>query len=173
MERKASPLQGPDHLPGPEGRQARRRAAWSTTVIFSQPALEGHHRDVVRPDEAVLYAPIDVILSDTSSVQSDIVYLDTARLGRISRRGIEGAPTLVVEILSPSTGLIDRRTKRQLYARHGVRSPPPRPGPNPGSCETTASGPTFAPLTSMLSTLTTSTSASPVTPLMEPRTAAS
>jgi hypothetical protein len=35
MERKASSLQGPDHLPGPEGRQARRHAAWSTTVIFS------------------------------------------------------------------------------------------------------------------------------------------
>ena len=27
---------------------------------------------------------------------------------------------MVVEILSPSTGLIDRSTKRQLYARHGV-----------------------------------------------------
>jgi len=38
----------------------------------------------------------------------------------VSGRGIEGAPTLVVEILSPSTTLIDRSTKRQLYRRHGV-----------------------------------------------------
>lgn len=68
----------------------------------------------------VLYAPIDVILSETSIVQPDLVYLDPARLGAISRRGIEGAPTLVIEILSPSTTLIDRSTKRQLYARHGV-----------------------------------------------------
>jgi len=68
----------------------------------------------------VLYAPIDVILSETSIVQPDLVYLDTARLGAISRRGIEGAPSLVIEVLSPSTAVIDRNTKRQLYARHGV-----------------------------------------------------
>ena len=68
----------------------------------------------------VLYAPLDVILSESAIVQPDIVYLDRARLGAISRRGIEGAPTLVVEILSPSTTLIDRSAKWQLYARHGV-----------------------------------------------------
>jgi Uma2 family endonuclease len=68
----------------------------------------------------VLYAPLDVILADTSIVQPDIVYLDPARLGAISQRGVEGAPTLVVEVLSPATTLIDRRTKHQLYARHGV-----------------------------------------------------
>jgi Uma2 family endonuclease len=68
----------------------------------------------------VLYAPLDVILSESAIVQPDIVYLDQTRLERISRRGIEGAPTLVVEVLSPSTAAIDRSTKRNLYARHGV-----------------------------------------------------
>jgi Uma2 family endonuclease len=68
----------------------------------------------------LLYAPLDVILSDTSIVQPDIVYLDPARLPAISHRGVEGAPTLVVEVLSPGTTLIDRSTKHQLYARHGV-----------------------------------------------------
>ena len=67
-----------------------------------------------------LYAPLDVILSDTSIVQPDITYLNPARLGAISRRGIEGPPTLVIEIASPSTLLIDRDTKRQLYRRYGV-----------------------------------------------------
>src|SRR5438552_18451989 len=42
----------------------------------------------------VLLSPLDVILSDTSIVQPDIVYLDPARLGAVSGRGIEGAPTL-------------------------------------------------------------------------------
>jgi Uma2 family endonuclease len=53
-------------------------------------------------------------------VQPDLVYLDAARLPTVSARGLEGPPTLVVEILSPTTTLIDRSTKRQLYARYGV-----------------------------------------------------
>jgi len=68
----------------------------------------------------VFYAPIDCILSETTVVQPDLVYLDTTRLSIVSDRGIEGPPTLVVEILSPTTTLIDRSTKLQLYARHGI-----------------------------------------------------
>lgn len=68
----------------------------------------------------VLFAPIDCILAETTIVQPDLVYLDTTRLPLVSARGIEGAPTLVVEILSPSTALIDRSTKLQLHARYGV-----------------------------------------------------
>ncbi len=68
----------------------------------------------------VFFAPIDCILGETTVVQPDLVYLDTTRLPLVSGRGIEGPPTLVVEILSPATTLIDRGTKRQLYARHGV-----------------------------------------------------
>jgi Uma2 family endonuclease len=69
----------------------------------------------------VFYAPIDCILSDITIVQPDLLFLDTTRLNLVSRRGIEGPPTLVVEILSPSTTAIDRSTKRQLYAKYGVR----------------------------------------------------
>jgi Uma2 family endonuclease len=68
----------------------------------------------------LFYAPIDCILSDITIVQPDIVYLDTGQLGIITSRGIEGPPTLVVEILSPSTIQIDRGVKSQLYARYGV-----------------------------------------------------
>jgi len=68
----------------------------------------------------ILFAPLDVILGETTVVQPDLVYPDTTRLSLVSGRGIEGPPTLVVEILSPATTIIDRSTKRQLYARHGV-----------------------------------------------------
>jgi Uma2 family endonuclease len=68
----------------------------------------------------VLYAPLDCILSDITVVQPDIVFLASDRRGLISPRGIEGPPTLVIEILSPSTTQIDRTTKLQLYARYGV-----------------------------------------------------
>jgi Uma2 family endonuclease len=68
----------------------------------------------------VLLSPLDVILSDTVIVQPDLIYLESSRLGAISHRGVEGPPTLVVEVLSPSTVLPDRTAKRQLYARHRV-----------------------------------------------------
>jgi Uma2 family endonuclease len=76
------------------------------------------------PGGLLLHAPLDVILADspeeTSIVQPDILYLAPDRLALASRRGIEGGPTLAVEILSPSTRAIDRVTKRRLYARYGV-----------------------------------------------------
>jgi Uma2 family endonuclease len=68
----------------------------------------------------VLCAPLDVILSDRTIVQPDIVFLATDRVGRISERGVEGGPTLVVEILSPSTRETDRNAKLRLYASYGV-----------------------------------------------------
>ncbi len=68
----------------------------------------------------IFVSPIDCILSDVTIVQPDIVHVETVRLPAISARGIEGPPTLVVEILSPSTIQIDRNVKFQLYARHGV-----------------------------------------------------
>jgi Uma2 family endonuclease len=68
----------------------------------------------------VFFAPIDVILADTTIAQPDLVYLDQARTGLVSQRGIEGAPALVVEVLSPTTTRTDRTTKLRLYARYGV-----------------------------------------------------
>ena len=77
-----------------------------------------------RPGGLLLYAPLDVILADrpdeTSIVQPDILYVAPDRMSLTSRRGLEGGPTLAVEILSPSTRRIDRVTKTRLYARYGV-----------------------------------------------------
>ena len=72
------------------------------------------------PGGRFIYSSLDVILTETTIVQPDIIYLGPDRLERISRRGIEGAPTLAIEILSPSTRTIDRATKGGLYARYGV-----------------------------------------------------
>ncbi len=68
----------------------------------------------------VFYAPIDVILSDITIVQPDLVYIERGRLHLVTSRGIEGPPTLLVQILSPSTAQINRTTHRQLFAKHGV-----------------------------------------------------
>lgn len=68
----------------------------------------------------VFVSPVDCILSDTTVVQPDVVYLESAQSSLASSRGIEGAPTFAVEIVSPSTARIDRGAKLQLYARHGM-----------------------------------------------------
>ena len=68
----------------------------------------------------IFVAPTDCILSDVTVVQPDLLYVASNRLSIISERGIEGAPTLVVEILSPSTARIDHERKLRLYAEHGV-----------------------------------------------------
>jgi Uma2 family endonuclease len=68
----------------------------------------------------VFSAPVDCILSDSTVVQPDVLLVETSRLESVSSRGIEGAPALVIEILSPSSIEIDRHMKLQLYARYRV-----------------------------------------------------
>ncbi len=68
----------------------------------------------------VLTAPIDVIFDPLNVCVPDIVFVSTARRHLLSKRGLEGAPDLVVEILSPSTEKRDRGIKRNVYARHGA-----------------------------------------------------
>ena len=69
----------------------------------------------------LLGAPLDVVLSDTNVVQPDLLFVSTGRQHIITDTNIQGAPDLVVEILSPSTTSRDWRIKMDLYAQHGVR----------------------------------------------------
>lgn len=62
-------------------------------------------------------APTDVFLETGVVIPDLLVVCDPAK---ISERGIEGAPDLVVEILSPSTGQKDLTTKRWCYEAAGV-----------------------------------------------------
>lgn len=68
----------------------------------------------------LFHAPIDLILESVSVLQPDLVFVAKHRETIITERAIEGAPDLVVEILSPSTSRGDRVTKAQLYARHNI-----------------------------------------------------
>jgi Uma2 family endonuclease len=68
----------------------------------------------------VFLSPIDVILSRITVVQPDLVYVESGRREIVTERAIEGAPTLVVEVLSPSTSARDRGVKQALYARHAI-----------------------------------------------------
>lgn len=71
-------------------------------------------------DCRVLLAPIDVVLTPNTVVQPDVVLVcDPLKLS--GGRYVDGAPDLVVEVLSPSTALKDRREKRGIYEAAGVR----------------------------------------------------
>ena len=68
----------------------------------------------------VFSAPTDVVLSDINVVQPDLLFVSNERAHIITRENIQGAPDLVVEILSPATAERDRSVKFELYAQHGV-----------------------------------------------------
>ena len=68
----------------------------------------------------VAVAPLDVRLSPDTAVQPDLIFVSNARAKIILEDFIDGAPDLVVEILSPSTAAHDRATKLALYAKAGV-----------------------------------------------------
>ncbi len=66
-------------------------------------------------------APFDIVFSNHDVVQPDVIFVSNDRLDIITPDNIQGAPDLVIEVLSPSTAHRDRTFKRALYARHGVR----------------------------------------------------
>lgn len=78
-------------------------------------ALHAHFKQ--RPCRLFL-SPIDVRLSEHDVVQPDLIVV--CGKGQVIPTHIEGPPTLVVEILSPSTQRHDRVRKLRLYAKAGV-----------------------------------------------------
>lgn len=101
--------------------------------LFVTPAPSPMHQDVsgylndlfrrviLAPGRGrVYYAPLDVRLTERTFVQPDLVIILADRRSVLTAAGIDGAPSLVVEIASPATSAYDRVTKRDLYARHGV-----------------------------------------------------
>lgn len=101
--------------------------------LFVTPAPSLNHQDVLANTYSffrrtiaepglgrVYFAPVDVRLAETTIVQPDLVVVLTDRLQSLTRPRVEGAPSLVIEIVSPSTTNYDRVTKRGVYARYGV-----------------------------------------------------
>lgn len=70
-------------------------------------------------------APFDVRLSETDDyenpdhvVQPDVSVI--CKTERLDTRGSKGAPSLIIEILSPGTAIKDRNEKFKLYEKYGV-----------------------------------------------------
>ena len=75
-------------------------------------ALAGNHC-------RVFIAPTDVVFSENDVVQPDVLVV--CDLKKITEKNIRGAPEMVVEVLSPETALKDRREKKFLYEKYGVK----------------------------------------------------
>lgn len=64
-------------------------------------------------------APADVVLSEYDVVQPDILVVCDKK--KLTKTNVQGAPDLIVEVLSSSTALKDKREKKGCYEKYGVR----------------------------------------------------
>lgn len=67
----------------------------------------------------VFDAPTDVVFDEYNIVQPDILVVCDKT--KITENNIKGSPELIIEVTSPSTSLKDRREKKKLYERFGVK----------------------------------------------------
>src|SRR3989475_9769591 len=103
-------------------------------MLFAEPSPRRAHQEAVGNLFAILHgyvrahdlgkvyvAPFDVILDPRTTVVPDLVFVVRDHLDIVAERGVEAAPDLLVEVLSPGTARRDRVRKLNAYARHGVR----------------------------------------------------
>ena len=64
-------------------------------------------------------APTDVVFDDENIVQPDLLIVCDRE--KITPAHIRGAPDLIAEVISPATRIKDKREKRKLYERFGVK----------------------------------------------------
>jgi Uma2 family endonuclease len=101
--------------------------------LFMSPSPSRFHQEIlgrlhgqiwtylqVSPLGKIYAAPFDVTLTDLSVFQPDLCYYSKSRYSSLTDHGADGAPDLVVEILSPGSVKHDLGVKKEIYARTGV-----------------------------------------------------
>jgi Uma2 family endonuclease len=85
--------------------------------------LEFHILQFVKANDLgeVFDAPCDVYLDNENVVQPDILFISKEKLNIIGEKNIQGAPDLVIEIISENTAYRDFVQKKRLYAKFGVK----------------------------------------------------
>ena len=69
----------------------------------------------------VVLSPIDIFFDDDNVYQPDLVFISSEKRSQIIKERIEGAPDLLIEILSPSNAYYDLRQKMGIYEKYGVK----------------------------------------------------
>jgi len=72
-------------------------------------------------DGFLVYSPMDVKLDEGNIFQPDVLYVAPERKEQIVKDRVEGAPDIVIEILSPSNAYYDLVQKKDIYEKYGVR----------------------------------------------------
>ena len=77
--------------------------------------------DAKKDNGFLVSAPMDVMFDEANVLQPDILYISEQRKQALIKDRIEGAPDLIIEILSPSTAYYDLRQKKDIYEKYGVK----------------------------------------------------
>lgn len=67
------------------------------------------------PEGEIFNAPLDVTLNDINVVQPDVFYVSGEQALIVKDARVDGSPTLVVEVMSPSSARKDRLQKMRVY----------------------------------------------------------
>lgn len=103
-----------DLFMSPAPNRTHQRIIWNLSQLFGRFLAE-------RAVGEVFLAPFDVYLTEHDVVQPDVLFVARENLPRLAEDGLHGPPDLVVEILSPATAQLDKKAKRRVYARAGVK----------------------------------------------------
>ncbi|MEO8347353.1 MAG: Uma2 family endonuclease [Acidobacteriota bacterium] len=68
----------------------------------------------------VFIAPYDIVFSKWTALEPDLLFIRKERSGIVTEANVQGAPDLVIEILSPSNKAHDRKRKLREYEKAGV-----------------------------------------------------
>jgi Uma2 family endonuclease len=102
-------------------------------IIRDSPAIPRHGRLVSWFDKVlglfteqrdlgeVFVATTTVRLTKYQGPEPDVFFIRKSRLGIVGEKYVNGPPDLCIEVISKSSGKIDRGRKFVLYAEHGVR----------------------------------------------------
>ena len=69
----------------------------------------------------IFMAPFDVLFTKWDVVEPDLLFIAGDQIDILTDKNVQGAPALVVEILSRGTRKKDEEIKRRLFERSGVR----------------------------------------------------
>ncbi len=96
----------------PSPSRKHQLVVWNLVNFFTQVQHAGWGRGYA--------APFDVVFDEYTVTEPDVLFIRQERLSIVTDANVQGAPDLVIEVLSPSTRARDLGVKTHLYAQFHV-----------------------------------------------------